>query len=99
MNARNKAFCDLQILHNRIYYGHQKVLLCEMLIHSLYHKTRSEQILMALNKIGITYSYFEVRSRVLKVQLNVDSSKEFGIPFPSNFDKKRSTFGVLDNED
>ena len=99
-NARNKAFCDLQILYNRIYQGHRKVPLCEMLSHSLYHKTRSKQILTTLNKIGITYSYFEVRrSRALKVQLNVDSSKEFGIPFPSNFDKKSWTFGALDNED
>ena len=96
----SRAFCDFQIVFNKINHGNQKVPLCEMLTHSIYHKTRSKRLLTTMNHLGITYSYSEVRrSRALKVQHSVEASRKFGIPFPPHFNKECYTMGALDNED
>ena len=89
-----------QIMFYMVHNGTHKIPLHLMVSHDIYEKSKSREVITALNRTGMFVSYNEVMSpREDLARYTIAESKDCHIPLPSQFTKENFAFAAFDNFD
>ena len=99
-NKKLQIFSLFQTMYYIMHNGRNPTPLHILTGHSIYHKCKGKQLITAMNRIGVSVSYSEVRrQRNQLAQFTKESAINNQTPLPSHFSKSDFTIGALDNAD